>query len=68
MILWGSKLGENIGQELYSGSKEQCIAWCKTESPADYDYLDILDETGIIIFRIFRNGKPATDFVQLIDK
>lgn len=67
MIIWGSKIGEETGKELYSGTKDQCVIWCRNEAPAKYESLNICEDTGEIVLRVFKDGKPAADYMKIFE-
>lgn len=66
MIICGLKNGENVSANLYEGTLEQCKAWCRTETPAEYESLNICENNGVIALRIFKNGQPTKDFLNLL--
>ena len=67
MIVWGTKIGDNCGNELYKGTFEQCRTWCKSVVPADYDSMNICEDSGVIVLRIINNGKQAKDYLTLLE-
>lgn len=52
---------------LFKGTLEQCRAWCKSAVPADYDSLNICEDSGMIAFRLVNDGKQAKDYVTLLE-
>ena len=67
MIICGLKNGENVSKDLYKGTLEQCRAWCKSAVPADYDSLNICEDSGVIVFRIVNDGRQAKDYLTLLE-
>lgn len=67
MIVWGTKISDNCGNELYKGTLEQCRAWCKNIIPADYDSLNICEDNGVIVFRLVANGNQTEDYLTLLE-
>ena len=67
MIVWGTKIGDNCGNELYKGTFEQCRTWCKSVVPADYSSLSICEDNGMIVFRLVANGRQAKDYLTLLE-
>ena len=68
MIVFGTRKGEDYGNELYKGDLEQCKEWCKNAVPEEYDKLDICRSNGVIEWRLVRDGMPFWDFDKLIDE
>ncbi len=65
MIVHGMKRTEEIGNDLFSGSLEECMEYCKELAPSEFYDLSICEDNGITTKNLIKSCKIGKDFLEI---